>query len=45
VLHEGAVPSESNHERADKNAEYKDEKLDEHIRLGLGLGDFFNHFT
>ena len=43
MLHEGAVPENTEEEGTDENAEHEDEKLSEHFGLGLSLGNFLNH--
>jgi hypothetical protein len=43
VLHEGAVPHETEEESADENVKHEDEELSEHLRSGLSLGNFLNH--
>jgi len=43
VLHEGAVPYETEEESADENAKHEDEELGEHVGLVLSLGNFLNH--
>ena len=47
VLHKGSVPRETENEGRDENVKNEEEKLGEHVRLGLRLGDFVNnlHFT
>jgi len=44
VLHKRSVPSKSEDESRDENVEDECEKLGEHVRLGLRLGDFLDHF-
>jgi len=43
VLHEGAVPHETEEESADEHDKHEDEKLHERVRLVLSLGNFLNH--
>jgi len=47
VLHKGSVPRETENEGRDKNVKNEEEKLGEHVRLGLRLGDTVEdlHFT
>jgi len=44
VLDKGAIPCESKDEGRNKNVEDEEEKLREHIRFVLRLGDFLDHF-
>jgi len=39
VLHKGSVPRETENEGRDENVKNEEEKLGEHVRLGLRLGD------
>jgi len=43
VLHEGAVPHETEEESADENVKHEDEELGEHFGFGLSLGNFLDH--
>jgi len=43
VLHEGAVPHETEEEGANECDEHEDEHLGERVRLGFGFGNFLNH--
>jgi hypothetical protein len=47
VLDKGTIPRVSENECRDENVENEEEKLSEHIRLGLRLGDTIKnlHFT
>jgi len=44
VWNERSVPSKSEDESRDENVEDEDEKLGEHVGLGLRLSDFLDHF-
>ena len=39
MLHKRTIPGKPENEGRDENVENKEEKLGEHVRLGLRLGD------
>jgi hypothetical protein len=43
VLHEGAVPYDTEKESADEHNEYKGENLGENFGPGLSFGNLLNH--
>ena len=43
VLHEGAVPYDTEKESADEHDEYKGENLGENFGPGLSFGNLLNH--
>ena len=43
MLHERSVPHKAKNKGADNDSKHENKELGERVRLGFGLGNFFDH--